>query len=125
MEILVYIFSIAIPFLLYLFVSIFLPSDSFGFGSFIGFAIMPLTYLVLWTMAIWFNRENTKTLYRFAIEWIILIVVMLYFYFEKGSILHLFNPYNFIGSLFLILYLPMLFSNFQFLPSISIFMLCL
>lgn len=88
---------------------IFLSTDAaWRFSHFISVFIIPLLFFVLWGILIYMYKGKNKTLWRFALEWSAVLAYLLFCMVAYGNVLVAFNPYDSLGGLCLIAFLPLI-----------------
>lgn len=88
---------------------IFLPTNAaWRFADFISVFIIPMLFFILWGILIYMYRGKSKTLWRFALEWSAALAYLLFCMVAYGNVLVAFNPYDSLGTLCLIAFLPLI-----------------
>ena len=78
------------------------------FSHFTSVFIIPLLFFILWGILIYMYKGKNKTLWRFALEWSAVLAYLLFCMVAYGNVRVAFNPYDSLGGLCLIAFLPLI-----------------
>lgn len=105
MELIPSVCSVVLYFILVSLPSAFLSHGSpYVWQNFITYIFTPAVFAALWGLVIYLNRDKPKTLWRFAAEWGITLLYMLFCAAAYGNALAAFNIYDKPGTVFFLFF---------------------